>query len=573
MHKYSNYYKGEVYEGSEPYAFVSYSHKDSTVVLPIAGELNSRGLRIWFDDGIEAGSEWPEYLAEHLANASVVLAFISKNFNDSKYCRREIHFATKLNKPIICIYIDDAKLSYGMEMELSSMQGFMKANYASDELLVQNMMSVQIIKDLIKTDDVKAVKETASIPSSNKAPIVAAKPVVKSSKRPVGNTAKKNRSTYLIILIITGFIVLGSLALLVGSIIKYKKNNDDAKKMLVSLLPSPGTEYAGDITEEMLIGQYSNFYLDATNTDNALTAVVSQYPDMRYVERITNPQNGTAGRVSSSSVPYRIECQRLIDCSGVKTPAGLFLSDYDLDLESEWQRLYNDLYELEPETADLYYESYVYMYNSFFVSMDFYTEDGVAASGKYQYIYTITDNRMNCSRFNIGDNNEIVLYDADETYTVSFYDNALIISADDGSEIELYSNELNKFIQGSNTVYSIDGYAYDVDNVYDDIVMFDITLLMNNDRSLWETVTLHFTDGGYTTDAMLDPHTYGNFTITWNSVRHSDSGTTDYEPGEISIRVIGSGSPFSALFIVDEEGNYYNYSADTIDSYQESAST
>ena len=27
------------------------------------------GFRIWYDEGIEAGTEWPEYIAEHLENA------------------------------------------------------------------------------------------------------------------------------------------------------------------------------------------------------------------------------------------------------------------------------------------------------------------------------------------------------------------------------------------------------------------------------------------------------------------------------------------------------------------------
>ena len=56
MHKYSSFFKGELYEGDEGYAFISYAHRDSNIVLPIVSRLYDNGLRVWFDDGIEAGS-------------------------------------------------------------------------------------------------------------------------------------------------------------------------------------------------------------------------------------------------------------------------------------------------------------------------------------------------------------------------------------------------------------------------------------------------------------------------------------------------------------------------------------
>jgi hypothetical protein len=56
------------YEGSEPYIFISYSHKNKDVVLPVIEALQNSGYNVWFDIGIEAGSEWPEYIATHLRN-------------------------------------------------------------------------------------------------------------------------------------------------------------------------------------------------------------------------------------------------------------------------------------------------------------------------------------------------------------------------------------------------------------------------------------------------------------------------------------------------------------------------
>ena len=44
------------YEGTLPYLFVSYAHKNDAAVLEIIGTLQSRGFRVWYDEGIEAGS-------------------------------------------------------------------------------------------------------------------------------------------------------------------------------------------------------------------------------------------------------------------------------------------------------------------------------------------------------------------------------------------------------------------------------------------------------------------------------------------------------------------------------------
>ncbi|MBQ1488402.1 MAG: toll/interleukin-1 receptor domain-containing protein, partial [Lachnospiraceae bacterium] len=47
------------YEGKEKYIFISYSHKDTDRVMPIISRLMNEGFRVWYDDGISPGTEWP----------------------------------------------------------------------------------------------------------------------------------------------------------------------------------------------------------------------------------------------------------------------------------------------------------------------------------------------------------------------------------------------------------------------------------------------------------------------------------------------------------------------------------
>ena len=95
-----------VYEGKEPYIFVSYAHKDSGTVLPVISGLYEDRYRIWYDEGIAPGSEWPHNIAVHLEHADTVIAFISKASADSINCENEIVRAKELGKNIIVYETD-----------------------------------------------------------------------------------------------------------------------------------------------------------------------------------------------------------------------------------------------------------------------------------------------------------------------------------------------------------------------------------------------------------------------------------------------------------------------------------
>lgn len=119
------------YEGNEPYIFLSYAHADADAVMEIAARLQAAGCRVWYDGGIEVGSEWPEYIAAHLAGASCMLAFLSNAYVRSDNCRREIHFAQTRKLPTVNIFLEDAALTPGLEMQIGPLFALMK--YAMPE--------------------------------------------------------------------------------------------------------------------------------------------------------------------------------------------------------------------------------------------------------------------------------------------------------------------------------------------------------------------------------------------------------------------------------------------------------
>lgn len=121
------------YRGDSPYIFISYSHKDSDVVFYIIGQLQMKQYRIWYDEGIDPGTEWDENIAEHIENCGYFIALLSEAYLESSNCKDELNYARELEKPRLLVYLEDVQLPGGMRMRLSRLQAIHKYKYSSIE--------------------------------------------------------------------------------------------------------------------------------------------------------------------------------------------------------------------------------------------------------------------------------------------------------------------------------------------------------------------------------------------------------------------------------------------------------
>ena len=136
------------YEGKEPYIFLSYAHADAEAVMEIAARLQAAGCRIWYDGGIEVGSEWPEYIASHLAGAAVMLAFLSNAYAASDNCRKELHFAQTRRISTVNIFLEETALTPGMQMQIGPLFALMK-NSMSDAVFYEKLCTAPQIAPLL----------------------------------------------------------------------------------------------------------------------------------------------------------------------------------------------------------------------------------------------------------------------------------------------------------------------------------------------------------------------------------------------------------------------------------------
>ncbi len=139
------------YDGDMPYVFISYAHKDSFYVMPVIAALQKAECPVWYDAGIQVGSEWPESIAKKIINCSLVIAFISSNYVESNNCRQEITYALKNKKEILTIRLNNCEMTPGMEMQLGLSQTLNAYLHETQDEYIKQLIESPFISKLRAT--------------------------------------------------------------------------------------------------------------------------------------------------------------------------------------------------------------------------------------------------------------------------------------------------------------------------------------------------------------------------------------------------------------------------------------
>lgn len=100
----------------EPYIFIFYDGRDRDTALRVIHRINEGGYRTVVG---EAGAEQDgEKLAKELLGSYCVLNLITHSYADSLECRQMVTYAQQKKKDMIDLYVEDAELPSGLEMQL-----------------------------------------------------------------------------------------------------------------------------------------------------------------------------------------------------------------------------------------------------------------------------------------------------------------------------------------------------------------------------------------------------------------------------------------------------------------------
>ena len=127
----------KAYAGGDPYIFVSYSHKDFSRVYPLIDQLNKKGYRIWYDEGILVSTEFHNMIAQKIQQCSLFIVFISNDAMDSRYVQDEIHFAVNNNRDLVAVYLEKMMIPEGLRMRIERYQAILKYEMDEEQFMEQ----------------------------------------------------------------------------------------------------------------------------------------------------------------------------------------------------------------------------------------------------------------------------------------------------------------------------------------------------------------------------------------------------------------------------------------------------
>lgn len=151
----------EAYSGQDPYLFISYSHKDSALIYPEIERLHKLGFRIWYDEGIDPGNEWPDEVAKALDRCSFFIVFISPRSVESKNVRNEINFALSKHKQFLAVHVEETSMPLGLELQIGGIQAVLK--YRMPEESYQRKMQKVFPLSLKEIDSVSSISKVTEL--------------------------------------------------------------------------------------------------------------------------------------------------------------------------------------------------------------------------------------------------------------------------------------------------------------------------------------------------------------------------------------------------------------------------
>ncbi|MBR3306155.1 MAG: BspA family leucine-rich repeat surface protein [Lachnospiraceae bacterium] len=155
-----------IYNDQKPYIFISYAHRDSHTVLGIINDLIAAGYNVWWDEGIDPGTEWDENIALHVKGCGYFVAFMSKNYIASKNCKDELNYSRDLDKDQLLVYLEDVELPDGMAMRMNRIQSIFWGKYPDRKDAFEKLCSAKGIEITKLSNEAPAGWKPAVVPAA-----------------------------------------------------------------------------------------------------------------------------------------------------------------------------------------------------------------------------------------------------------------------------------------------------------------------------------------------------------------------------------------------------------------------
>lgn len=104
--------------------FISYSHADNAAVEPVVAVVEKSGRDIWIDkQDVQSGDSWAGEIVRGIKGAKGVMVMCSPHAFMSDHIKREVYLADRYKKPLLPVFIEDAKPPEDFEYFFAGVQG------------------------------------------------------------------------------------------------------------------------------------------------------------------------------------------------------------------------------------------------------------------------------------------------------------------------------------------------------------------------------------------------------------------------------------------------------------------
>lgn len=138
------------YNGTEPFIFISYSYKDSDIVLPIIERMVDDGFYVWFDEGTEEDPASRDFISQKINSSYMFLAFVSENYLGSERLISELNLARDESQTKLLVYLSGTGLTQELKERLGKFIEFDASEFTDKDSLYENLSAfININEELI----------------------------------------------------------------------------------------------------------------------------------------------------------------------------------------------------------------------------------------------------------------------------------------------------------------------------------------------------------------------------------------------------------------------------------------
>jgi internalin A len=95
--------------------FISYSHQDKVFAKKLAGELESQGMKVWWDfESLKGGQDWQKEIERGIKQCDFFLVALTPDAVTSEWVGNEITYASNAQKTIIPLHLKKCEVPIGL---------------------------------------------------------------------------------------------------------------------------------------------------------------------------------------------------------------------------------------------------------------------------------------------------------------------------------------------------------------------------------------------------------------------------------------------------------------------------